>query len=147
MSARAVGPVGAAPTASRNEKGAIQMKANLTKEPRASHARPVEPIVPEVNIFESGEGYVIEAEMPGVTREGLDLTLEGHEITIVGRRNAVTFPGDVLLRESRDADYRRVFELDPAVDTARISAKIEQGLLTLTLPRSEKVKPRQITVN
>ena len=53
----------------------------------------------------------------------------------------------MLFRERRVADYRRVFELDPAVDTAKVSAKMDQGVLTLTLPKSEGVKPRKIAVD
>src|ERR1035438_2332764 len=90
------------------------------------------------------DGYVLEAEMPGVTKEGLEITLEGNEITIVGRRMDETAPGEPLFRERALADYRRVFELDPAIDTGKIAAKMDQGLLTLTLPKSEKVKPRRI---
>jgi len=52
-----------------------------------------------------------------------------------------------LFRERSAADYRRVFELDPAIDTGRISAKMEQGMLTLSLPKSEEVKPRKIKVS
>src|SRR6266404_9571116 len=99
-----------------------------------------------VNIVETKDGYVLEAEMPGVNKEGLEITLEGNEITIVGRRHNEAVNGVALFREGRVADYRRVFELDPAVDTAKITAKMEQGLLTLTLPKSEHVKPRKITV-
>ena len=51
------------------------------------------------------------------------------------------------MRESRVADFRRVFELDPAIDTSKINAKMDQGVLTLTLPKSEKVKPRKIKVD
>ena len=103
-------------------------------------------LVPEVNIFETKDGYVLEAEMPGVSKDGLDITVEGNEITITGRRSPVTASGSTLFRESRGADYRRVFELDPAIDSAKVSAKIEQGVLTLTLPKSERVKPRKISV-
>ena len=103
-------------------------------------------VTPEVNIFETGEGYVLEAEMPGVNKEGLEITLEGNEITLVGHRRLEPMPGQPLFRESQNWDYRRVFELDPAIDTGRIAARMEQGVLTLTLPKSEKVKPRKITV-
>jgi HSP20 family protein len=102
---------------------------------------------PEVNIVETKEGYVVEAEMPGVGKDGLEIMLEGTEITIVGRRHPEVLPGEALLRESRGADYRRVFELDPAIDASKISAKMDQGVLTLTLPKSERVKPRKIAVN
>ncbi|MFO1476478.1 MAG: Hsp20/alpha crystallin family protein [Verrucomicrobiota bacterium] len=103
-------------------------------------------VVPEVNIFETRDGYVVQAEMPGVGKDGLNITLEGNEITITGRRNRDTAAGEVLFRERQQADYRRVFELDPAIDTSRISAKMDQGILTLTLPKSERVKPRKISV-
>jgi len=123
------------------------MKATLQKEPRISNERPVNFTSPEVNIFETKDGYVLEAEMPGVNKEGLELTLEGNEMTITGHRQNPSIQGEALFRESADADYRRVFELDPAIDTGKISAKMDQGVLTLVLPKSEKVKPRKITVD
>ena len=123
------------------------MKATLQKEPRVSNDRPTEFVSPEVNIFETKDGYVLEAEMPGVNKEGLELTLEGNEITIVGHRQTQNLTGQPLFRESHNADYRRVFELDPAIDTAKISARMDQGVLTLVLPKSEKVKPRKISVD
>lgn len=122
------------------------MKATLQKENR-NVDRPVDSVAPEVNIFETGEGYILEAEMPGVSKEGLEITLEGTEITIIGRRHLEEAPGEALFRESRQADYRRVFELDPAIDTGRIAARMEQGVLTLNLPKAEKVKPRLIKVD
>lgn len=109
--------------------------------------RPVEFVTPEVNIFETAEGYILEAEMPGVSKEGLEITLEGTEITIIGHRHHEPVPGEALFRESYPADFRRVFELDPAIDTSRISARMDQGVLTLTLPKAEKVKPRRISVD
>jgi HSP20 family protein len=122
---------------------------NTTLENQTTNNHPVreEYIAPNVNIFETNDGYVMQAEMPGVNKDGLDITLEGDEITITGGRSPETISGEVLFRESNSADYRRVFELDPAIDTAKISAKIEQGIVTITLPKSEKVKPRRITVN
>ena len=104
-------------------------------------------VVPNVNIYETPEGYVLQAEMPGVGEDGLEITLEGAEITITGRRNPETAPGEALFRERNTADYRRVFELDPAIDTSKVSAKIEQGVLTVKLPKSERVKPRKIQVD
>ena len=125
------------------------MKATLQKETAAASAErhhPVEFVAPDVNIYETKDGYVLEAEMPGVNKSGLEITLEGHEITITGRRAAEVVSGEPLFRERHGADYRRVFELDPAIDTARISARMNQGILFLTLPKSEEVKPRKITV-
>lgn len=123
------------------------MKATLEDQTTNNHPVREEYVAPNVNIFETNEGYVMEAEMPGVGKDGLEITLEGSEITITGRRSPETVSGETLFRERGTADYRRVFELDPAIDTAKISAKIEQGILTVTLPMSEKVKPRKITVD
>ena len=111
------------------------------------NTRREEYLTPAVNIVETNDGYVLEAEMPGVNKEGLEVMLEDNEITLVGHRQPETAAGEVLVRERCAADYRRVFELDPAIDTAKISAKMEQGILTLTLPKSERVQPRKITVS
>ena len=104
-------------------------------------------VVPEVNIFATKDGYVLEAEMPGVNKEGLEVTLEGNELTIRGRRDVEVPKGEILYRESRGLDYRRVFELDPAIDGSKISARMEQGVLELLLPKAEKLKPRKIAIS
>jgi len=125
------------------------MKAIVQAEPKVAAERTEyqEFVTPVVNIFETKDGYALEAEMPGVNKDGLEITLEGNEITLLGRRAAEPVNGEVLFRERSAADYRRVFELDPAIDTGKISAKMEQGMLMLTLPKSERVKPRKITVS
>jgi len=104
-------------------------------------------VSPEVNIYETAHGYTLEAEMPGVTRDRLEVTLENNALTLVGHRTETTPPGTLLYRESRPADYRRVFELDPAIDSQKIRAQMNQGLLILELPKTEAVKPRRIAVN
>ncbi len=125
------------------------MKTTVQRESRQTTERAPrqEFALPEVNIFETKDGYILEAEMPGLNKDGLEITLEGNEITILGRRTNEAVGGTPLFCESQNVDYRRVFELDPAIDTARIAAKMEQGVLTLTLPKSERVKPRRITVD
>jgi len=125
------------------------MKAAVQKDARPSGevtAQQRNFIAPEVNIVENRDGYVWQVEMPGVNKRGLEITLEGNKLTIVGHREDETLDAEVLLRESRQADYRRAFELDPAIDATKISARMEQGVLTLHLPKAERVKPRKITV-
>jgi HSP20 family protein len=102
---------------------------------------------PRVNILETKDGYVLEAEMPGVGKDGLKLSLEGNELTIVGSRQFDLEDVDVVYRESSPRCFKRVFELDPAIDTGKISAVITQGVLTVNLPKAEKAKPRKITVS
>ena len=103
-------------------------------------------VQPQVNIIESRDGYTLEAEMPGVGKEGLEVLLDGNELTIVGRKNPALGKAQSVYRESNDYDYRRSFELDPVIDTSRLVARIENGLLYLELPKTEKVKPRKIAV-
>jgi HSP20 family protein len=104
-------------------------------------------IAPDVNIFETKDGYVLQAEIPGVSRDGLDLSVEDNVLTLVAHRKPADGKAGIMHRESSDADYRRVFELDPAIDTAKIDAKVDQGVLTIHLPKSERVKPRKVTVS
>jgi len=118
-----------------------------TKEVVRNTPQTVKYMTPEVDIFEIKDGYVLEAEMPGVGKEGLEITLEGNEITITGHRRLDPLGGQPLIRESQEADFQRVFELDPAIDTARISARMDRGVLRLDLPKSERVKPRKIQVD
>jgi HSP20 family protein len=103
-------------------------------------------LTPRVNIVETQDRYVVEGEFPGVSKEGLDVSLDNNVLTIVGRRQSVPRE-NALYRESVSADFRRVFELDPSIDAAKITARIEQGMLTLTLPKTERVKPHRISVS
>jgi HSP20 family protein len=109
--------------------------------------RPVQYVTPLADVESSKEGYTIHAEMPGVDRSGLEITVDNGELTIVGHRHTEEFSGEPIYREIRQTDFRRVYEFDPAIDTARIAARIDQGVLTLTLPKAESVKPRKITVD
>jgi HSP20 family protein len=104
-------------------------------------------VVPSASVTESAEGYTLEIEMPGVKKDRLDISVENNELTIVGRRSLPTVEGMLIHQELRPENFRRTFELDPSIDADKISAKIEQGLLTLTLSKAQHVKPRKITVS
>jgi HSP20 family protein len=110
-------------------------------------ARPMEQFVsPPATVLENADGYTLEVEMPGVSKENLEMWVENNELTIVGRRSLPSVEGTLLHRESRPENFRRTFEIDPSIDAGKITAKIEQGVVTLTLPKAEQVKPRKITV-
>ena len=104
-------------------------------------------IAPPASVIEAGDGYTLELEMPGVTKDGLDISVENNELTIVGRRSLPKIDGTLAHHESRWGNFQRTFELDPSIDGDKISAKIEQGLVTLTLPKAEHVKLRKIPVS
>jgi HSP20 family protein len=103
-------------------------------------------IAPVATVLENADGYTLEVEMPGVSKENLEMWIENNELTILGRRAMPSVEGTPVHRESRPENFRRSFEIDPSIDAARISAKIEQGVVTLTLPKAEQVKPRKIAV-
>ena len=120
----------------------------LTRETRESDRGQAEQfITPPSSVTEIADGYMLEIEMPGVKKDGLDISFENNELTITGRRSLPRVEGTLIHRESRPENFRRVFELDPSIDAEKISAKIGQGLVTLTLPKAEHVKPRRITVS
>jgi HSP20 family protein len=103
-------------------------------------------IAPAATVLENTDGYTLEVEMPGVSKENLEMWVENNELTILGRRSMPSVEGTLIHRESRSENFRRSFELDPSIDAGKISAKIEQGVVTLTLPKAEQVKPRKIAV-
>ena len=85
--------------------------------------------------------------MPGVSKNGLEISAENNELTVIGRRSLPHIEGTLIHHESRPENFRRTFELDPSIDTDKINAKIEQGVVTLILSKAENVKPRKITVS
>ena len=103
-------------------------------------------IAPAATVFENTDGYTLEVEMPGVGKDNLEMWVENNELTVMGRRSPLAVGGTPLHRESRSENFRRSFELDPSIDAGKISAKIEQGVVTLALPKAEQVKPRKIAV-
>jgi len=103
-------------------------------------------VAPPANISATENEYLLEVEMPGVDKSGLELTVEGNELTIIGRRKKETPEGELCYCESALADFRRTFDLGLDVDTSKIDAKLEQGILKLRLPKSEQAKPRKIQI-
>ena len=104
---------------------------------------------PRASIAENASGFVVQVELPGVNRQGLEITFENGELTLLGHRQPTSTPpgAELVYRESRPADFRRTFEVDGSIDAAHIGAALDQGLLTLTLPKAEAAKPRKIEIN
>jgi HSP20 family protein len=103
-------------------------------------------VAPPANISGTDNEYILEVEMPGVDKSGIEVTVEGNELTIIGRRRTETPAGELYYSEAPQADFRRAFELGPDVDTGKISAQMDQGILKLRLTKSEKSKPRKIQI-
>jgi len=103
-----------------------------------------------VDVREDGDHLYVEAELPGFKKEEIDLTLENQTLTISAERRSEKADGekggDFLLRERRYSRFLRSFTLPPTVDDKKVDAKLNDGVLTITLNKREETKPRRITV-
>jgi len=85
----------------------------LTRENRdADRTQTDQFIVPPSSVIEGSDGYTLEVEMPGVNKDGLDISIENNELTIIGRRSLPKIEGTLIHHESRQENFRRTFELD-----------------------------------
>jgi HSP20 family protein len=106
--------------------------------------------VPPVDIYENGEHeVVVKAELPDMTREDIDVTVDNGTLTIKGERS---FSSDVKEEsfhriERRYGTFSRSFSLPQTVDTGKVAAEYKNGVLTVRLPLREEAKPRQIKVD
>ena len=102
---------------------------------------------PPIDIFDNGEGLVLRADLPGVAGDTLELQVQDNKLTLFGRV-AQQAPEDATLihQEYRVGDYLRSFILSEDVDHERISAKLVNGVLEVTLPRAPQAEPRRIQV-
>ena len=117
-----------------------------TSKTPAEISQRVEYFTPLVDLHQDADGYTLEVEMPGVNKQGVEITVEDGKLVLGGHRPAAGEFGRAVHRERKAGEYRRVFDLDPSIDATKISARIDQGLLTVHLPKAEAVKPRKISV-
>ncbi|NUN71176.1 MAG: Hsp20/alpha crystallin family protein [Bacteroidetes bacterium] len=103
---------------------------------------------PAVDITENAERYVLNAELPGMAKEDVQVTLENNVLTIRGEKKGTTEEkqGDVHRIERRFGSFERSFTLPSTVDVNKIDAQYKDGVLSLTLPKAEEAKPRAIDV-
>lgn len=101
---------------------------------------------PNVDILENADELTLVADMPGVSADGIDIQYEQGELTIRGRVTPRNEQHGFLLNEYGVGDFYRVFQLGEGVDNQRITAEIANGVLTVHLPKVEKMKPRKIAV-
>lgn len=103
--------------------------------------------VPLTDIYEENEAIVIVSEMPGVDEKNLDISIENDVLTLIGKQSTITTGGyHIIHRGYRPGTYKRSFNILTEVDQDRIKASLKEGILTVTLPKSEKAKPRKIKV-
>ena len=104
---------------------------------------------PAVDIREEDDGYQVQAELPGVAETDLKVSVDDNVLTISAKagKNAERKTEGYLVRERRQATYTRSFVLPRDADHEAVSASFEDGLLTLSVPKTEASKARQIPVN
>jgi HSP20 family protein len=103
-----------------------------------------------VDVREDGDHLYVEAELPGYKKEQVDVTLENSTLTISADRTSERKEngksGELLLNERRHTRFLRSFTLPPTVDGSSVDAKLNDGVLTVTLNKRQESKPRKITV-
>lgn len=92
-------------------------------------------IAPAVDIYENEQEYLVLADLPGVANDGVQIRFEKGELSLFAKRPA-----------EAPSDFRRLFTIPETVDSERIDASLQAGVLHLVLPKASKAKPRQITV-
>ncbi|HTA42271.1 MAG TPA: Hsp20/alpha crystallin family protein [Bryobacteraceae bacterium] len=116
----------------------------LMSEPRTGR-----PWSPAVDILETDDSLIVKADLPNVKIEDIDIRVENQTLTITGSR---TFEKDDKVKgyhriERSYGEFVRSFAVPPTVDTEQVAADYKNGVLTVTLPRKESAKPRQVKVN
>ena len=105
-------------------------------------------IKPAYDVREDEHGYDVTVQLPGVAKDGLEITAQADELTIIGRR-AWNPPADwtVLYRETPRADFELTLMHGGDIDADKSTAELKEGVLHLTLPKAEAAKPRKIAIN
>ncbi len=102
---------------------------------------------PAVDLAETADAFIITAELPGLTREQLRINLHDGRLTIQGRRDARVACEHYHQVERGHGGFSRSFPLPASADTHGIAAELVDGVLTVTVPKSEIVRPRQVIVS
>ncbi len=103
---------------------------------------------PAMDVTEHENEYVVVAELPGVKREEVKITFENNVLTVQAERKPYELPQDarILLNEMRVLEFKRSLRLPIRIDVENIAAELQNGVLRISLPKSEEAKPKQIEV-
>lgn len=103
---------------------------------------------PAYDVSENTDAFNVRVSLPGVSRDGVDISIEDETLNITGTRTSLAPEGwRPLRRELPAGDYRLSLRLNVEVNEAKIKAKVVNGVLDLTLPKADEVKPRKIQVS
>ncbi len=117
----------------------------MNREEQTPAASQAATVTPTVDIYENDDEILLYADMPGVAKDAIAINLENGRLTINGHRT-VSAEGQVQFEEFGDVEYERAFSVPQGIDINKVKAVMNNGVLSLHLPKSEAVKPRQIEV-
>jgi len=104
--------------------------------------------LPGMNAWETDDAIIVEAELPGFSIDDVEITMTGKDLTLSGTRSQTSPDGKVFLRRERPTgQFSRTLRLSADIDGSRVAASLENGVLTITLPKAEEAKPRKIQVS
>jgi HSP20 family protein len=125
----------------------LQVQEKREVEKKQESTVPARAFLPATDIFESADALTIVMEMAGVDKKNLDVNVEDGILTVEGRLDFSKYEGmQPVYTEYNIGHYRRSFSLSSKIDQDRISAHMQDGVLTLLLPKGEEAKPRRISV-
>jgi len=101
---------------------------------------------PAVDVVETADAIVLTADMPGVGKDDVEIRVEKDVLTLVGKVSRAEDEGRPVYVEYKKGDFVRSFTLTEDVDRDRIGAEMQKGVLTLTIPKAEKTKPRKVQI-
>jgi HSP20 family protein len=101
---------------------------------------------PRVDIYETADEVVLLGDLPGAQPQDLDIRFDKGELSLHGKVPPRQAPAEYLLEEYGVGDFYRSFTISPEVDPGKIAAEFRDGVLTVHLPKQEKVRPRRIAV-
>jgi len=101
---------------------------------------------PRVDIYESADEVVLQCDIPGVKPQDVDLRFEKGELSLHGKVQPRPVPAEYVEEEYGVGDFHRSFAIAPDIDAGKISADYRDGVLTVHLPKQERVKPKRIAV-
>ena len=124
----------------------VQQKREVEKKPESTI--PSRTFLPITDIFETDQALTVILEMPGVGKENVDVNVENDILTIEGRIDYSKYEGlQPVYTEYNIGDYVRSFQVSSKLEQGKISAELNDGVMTLVLPKAEKAKPRKIKVS
>ncbi len=124
----------------------VQQKRPVEKKQEATI--PAREFLPATDIFETDQALTVVLEMPGVSKDNVNIRLENDVITIDGRVDFSNYEGlQPLYTEYNVGNYTRSFQLSSKIDQEGITAELKDGVMTLVLPTADKARPRKIPVS